>query len=207
MSENCPLCALPAGQILWQDELVCVINPGENRIPGFTRVVLKKHIAEMSALSEKERIHVMNAVNAVETLMLRMMRPDKVNLASLGNMVPHLHWHVIPRWKNDPWFPDSVWSAARRSDNAADTKARQLLAEQFFKALPRGPQRRLSVAAFERCCGIKLCQISDAVLLLRSDRIKNKINLSARLSEAVGNLNSLHVGRTPAHQIFFSGLS
>lgn len=102
MSENCPLCALPAGQILWQDELVCVINPGENRIPGFTRVVLKKHIAEMSALSEKERIHVMNAVNAVETLMLRMMRPDKVNLASLGNMVPHLHWHVIPRWKNDP---------------------------------------------------------------------------------------------------------
>ena len=104
MSENCPLCALPAGQILWQDELVCVINPGENRIPGFTRVVLKKHIAEMSALSEKERIHVMNAVNAVETLMLRMMRPDKVNLASLGNMVPHLHWHVIPRWKNDPWF-------------------------------------------------------------------------------------------------------
>ena len=66
-----------------------------------------------------------------------MMRPDKVNLASLGNMVPHLHWHVIPRWKNDPWFPDSVWSAARRSDNAADTKARQLLAEQFFKALPR----------------------------------------------------------------------
>lgn len=41
MSENCPLCALPAGQILWQDELVCVINPGENRIPGFTRVVLK----------------------------------------------------------------------------------------------------------------------------------------------------------------------
>lgn len=137
MSENCPLCALPAGQILWQDEFVCVINPGENRIPGFTRVVLKKHIAEMSALSEKERIHVMNAVNAVETLMLRMMRPDKVNLASLGNMVPHLHWHVIPRWKNDPWFPDSVWSAARRSDNAADTKARQLLAEQFFKALPR----------------------------------------------------------------------
>lgn len=137
MSENCPLCALPAGQILWQDELVCVINPGENRIPGFTRVVLKKHIAEMSALSEKERIHVMNTVNAVETLMLRMMRPDKVNLASLGNMVPHLHWHVIPRWKNDPWFPDSVWSATRRSDNAADTKDRQLLAEQFFKALPR----------------------------------------------------------------------
>ena len=196
MSENCPLCALPAGQILWQDELVCVINPGENRIPGFTRVVLKKHIAEMSALSEKERIHVMNAVNAVETLMLRMMRPDKVNLASLGNMVPHLHWHVIPRWKNDPWFPDSVWSAARRSDNAADTKG-----------TAPGPQRRLSVAAFELCCGIKLCQISDAVLLLRSDRIKNKINLSARLSEAVGNLNSLHVGRTPAHQIFFSGLS
>ena len=136
MSENCPLCALPAGQILWQDELVCVINPGENRIPGFTRVVLKKHIAEMSALSEKERIHVMNAVNAVETLMLRMMRPDKVNLASLGNMVPHLHWHVIARWQDDSHFPECPWGPVQR-DVPADVQAERRRMMEALKPVLR----------------------------------------------------------------------
>jgi len=42
------------------------------------------------------------------------LQPDKINLASLGNQVPHLHWHVIPRFADDAHFPDPIWAAARR---------------------------------------------------------------------------------------------
>ena len=42
-----------------------------------------------------------------------VLAPDKINLASLGNMVPHLHWHVIPRWRGDRHFPDPIWAAPR----------------------------------------------------------------------------------------------
>jgi diadenosine tetraphosphate (Ap4A) HIT family hydrolase len=50
--------------------------------------------------------------------MLEVMYPDKVNLAALGNMVPHLHWHIIPRFKEDVFFPGSVWSEKQRGSNS-----------------------------------------------------------------------------------------
>ena len=57
----------------------------------------------------------MNAIWTVEKIVRDVMQPDKINLASLGNMVPHLHWHVIPRFENDKNFPDSIWSQTRRA--------------------------------------------------------------------------------------------
>ena len=53
------------------------------------------------------------------------MQPDKVNLASLGNVVPHIHWHVIPRYVNDRSFPDSVWSVAKRETDQKETMFRK----------------------------------------------------------------------------------
>jgi diadenosine tetraphosphate (Ap4A) HIT family hydrolase len=53
----------------------------------------------------------------VEKAMIEVMHPDKVNLAALGNMVPHLHWHVIPRYQLDVCFPGSVWSEKLRPAN------------------------------------------------------------------------------------------
>jgi diadenosine tetraphosphate (Ap4A) HIT family hydrolase len=43
-----------------------------------------------------------------------VLQPDKINLASLGNVVPHLHWHVIPRFADDPHFPNPVWGQRLR---------------------------------------------------------------------------------------------
>ena len=37
-------------------------------------------------------------------------RPDKVNYELLGNMVPHMHWHVVPRFRTDPLWPRPIWS-------------------------------------------------------------------------------------------------
>jgi len=57
----------------------------------------------------------MDVVLATERALRRVVQPDKINLASFGNVVPHLHWHVIPRWRDDSRFPESIWGAAQRA--------------------------------------------------------------------------------------------
>ena len=54
----------------------------------------------------------MNVVFAVEKVVRTLFAPDKINLASFGNMTPHLHWHVIPRWHDDRHFPSRSGAAS-----------------------------------------------------------------------------------------------
>ena len=57
---------------------------------------------------------MMNIVFAVESAIREVIHPDKINLASLGNKTPHLHWHIIPRFENDKHFPNSHWGDVMR---------------------------------------------------------------------------------------------
>lgn len=77
----------------------------------------------MTDLDPGNRRHLMNVVFAVEMALRRLLRPDKINLATLGNMVPHLHWHVIPRWRDDSHFPAAIWAAPVESTPAAQAGA------------------------------------------------------------------------------------
>lgn len=115
---DCELCAGPGGELLWQNDLCRVVRVGgpEGRaFPGYCRVVCRQHVAEMSALTPDDAHRVMDVVLATERTLRLTVQPDKINLASLGNMVPHLHWHVIPRWRDDSHFPAPIWAAAQRS--------------------------------------------------------------------------------------------
>lgn len=111
----CPLCAPDAETVVWADESCRVIRVDEHDFAGFCRVVWREHVAELSDLPVPAQRHLMNVVCAVELALRQLMQPAKVNLASLGNMVPHLHWHVIPRFTDDSRFPDPVWASARRT--------------------------------------------------------------------------------------------
>jgi diadenosine tetraphosphate (Ap4A) HIT family hydrolase len=111
---DCPLCAASGQDILWQDALCRVIWIDDPDYPGFCRVILNAHVKEMTDLPETDRQRLMNVVFATEAALREVLNPDKVNLASLGNVVPHLHWHVIPRFADDRHFPDAVWAAPRR---------------------------------------------------------------------------------------------
>jgi diadenosine tetraphosphate (Ap4A) HIT family hydrolase len=119
----CPLCRPSGEHLLWRDDIVRVVLVGDPDYPGFCRVILNRHVKEMTDLPPDERQRVMQAVYAVETALRELLAPDKINLASLGNQVPHLHWHVIPRFADDRHFPDPVWATARRSGtrHAVDT--------------------------------------------------------------------------------------
>ncbi len=115
--EACELCGPAQGDVLWEDGLCRVMRVGGEEgaaFPGFCRVVWRRHVAEMTDLPAAERRHLMNVVFAVETALRAVLRPDKINLASLGNLVPHLHWHVIPRWRDDSHFPAAIWAGASR---------------------------------------------------------------------------------------------
>jgi diadenosine tetraphosphate (Ap4A) HIT family hydrolase len=91
-----------------------VILVGDADYPGFCRVILNRHVREMTDLDAAQRQRLMVVVFATEAAVREVLNPDKINLASLGNMVPHVHWHVIPRFADDRHFPDAIWAAPRR---------------------------------------------------------------------------------------------
>jgi diadenosine tetraphosphate (Ap4A) HIT family hydrolase len=111
---DCELCNQPGGSLLWQDEFCRVVLVADDDYPGFCRVIWKRHIKEMTDLSAAEQAHLMATVFAVEAAIREVIKPDKINLASLGNLTPHIHWHVIPRFKHDRHFPGTIWGATLR---------------------------------------------------------------------------------------------
>jgi diadenosine tetraphosphate (Ap4A) HIT family hydrolase len=117
-SSDCDLCRQDGGAVLWRDDFCRVVAVDDPDYPGFCRVVLNHHAREMTDLAPDERLRLMQVVFEVETALRDALRPDKINLASLGNVVPHLHWHVIPRFRDDRHFPAPVWAAAERDRSA-----------------------------------------------------------------------------------------
>lgn len=111
---RCELCEQTGGELVWQDALVRVVLVDDPLYPGFCRVILQRHVAEMSDLAPAEQQRIMAVVFSVERVLRAVLRPDKINLASLGNMTPHVHWHVIPRYREDAHFPHPVWAQRQR---------------------------------------------------------------------------------------------
>jgi diadenosine tetraphosphate (Ap4A) HIT family hydrolase len=114
-ADTCQLCQETGGEILWQDDLCRIILVAGTDFPGYCRVVWKRHVREMTDLDIPARHHLMSVVLATEAAVRATIKPHKINLASLGNHVPHLHWHIVPRWRDDTHFPDPIWAGARRA--------------------------------------------------------------------------------------------
>lgn len=127
---DCELCNSPGGDLLWEDALcriVRVTDTSGEAFPGMCRVILKRHIAEMSDLDSAASRRLMDVVFATERAVRHAVQPDKINLASLGNVVPHLHWHIVPRWRDDSHFPAPIWAAAKRAPIPRDAGMRDSL--------------------------------------------------------------------------------
>ena len=110
---DCPLCTPDPNGLLWQDDRLRIIRVDDPLYPGFLRVIWHQHVAEMTDMDALCRLHLMRTVFQVERLQRAVLQPAKINLASLGNQVPHMHWHLIPRWRDDPCFPDAIWAPPR----------------------------------------------------------------------------------------------
>lgn len=115
----CDLCDHVGGELLWQDARLRVVLVDEPGYVGYCRVIWQAHVAEMTDLAEADRAYCMRVVFAVEAALRLCLTPDKINLASLGNFTPHVHWHVIARFRDDAHFPQAIWGARQRPDRSA----------------------------------------------------------------------------------------
>ncbi|NEX64352.1 HIT family protein [Noviherbaspirillum galbum] len=131
----CELCAHPGGELIYRDDNYRIVLVDDERYPGFCRVIWNGHVAEMTDLPSSARAILIAAVWQVEEAVREVMSPDKINVASLGNVVPHLHWHVIPRYENDAHFPNPIWGEVRRTPVSADLAKRRALLPRLREAL------------------------------------------------------------------------
>lgn len=118
--------------MLWQDDFCRVVLVDDAAYPGFCRVILQQHVKEMTDLDAADQMRLMTVVFATERSVRELFNPDKINLASLGNMTPHLHWHVIPRFADDKHFPNPIWGEVKREGVA---HARKEAAAALGKAI------------------------------------------------------------------------
>ena len=116
---GCPLCEAVGGELVFAHDRYRVVRADEPGFPGFYRVVWTDHVAEFSDLDAADRALCMEAVACTERVLRQELGPAKINLAALGNMVAHLHWHVIARFEWDSHFPGAVWAEARRPADPA----------------------------------------------------------------------------------------
>lgn len=138
MNTSCPLCAPQTEVILWQNARCRVILVNDPDYPGYCRVIWNAHVKEMTDLPEPDRAHFMRVVFAVEAVLRELLHPDKINLASLGNQTPHLHWHVIPRYHDDAHFPNPIWSARLRKSTRNINIDASLLSRRLAEQLASG---------------------------------------------------------------------
>lgn len=133
---TCELCTPVTEQILFQNQQLRIILVDDPDYPGFCRVIWKQHVKEMSDLSGEDQQLLFYWLLRTEQAVRSVLNPDKINLASLGNMVPHLHWHVIPRFNDDAHFPSPIWAARQRT---APRPQPAQLAQRLAEALALHP--------------------------------------------------------------------
>jgi len=140
---GCPLCDGAGGRAVFETSRFRVIHADEPGFPAFYRVVWADHVGEWSDLPPEDRCLCMDAVAAVEQSLREGLAPRKINLAALGNMVPHLHWHVIARFDWDSRFPSPVWASEVRARDPGHEAA----VDARLPALEADMVRRLATMA------------------------------------------------------------
>ncbi len=144
---SCELCQAGAGEMIWRDADWRLVRVDDVAFPGFYRLISNHHVAEFSQLSPDARQRCVALLAWVETLVIRHLRPTKMNLASLGNVVPHLHWHVVARFDWDSHYPSPIWAAAQRPPPPEALLRIRSHLPALDAALAAGPQKTPDQAA------------------------------------------------------------
>lgn len=110
---RCPMCSK------WDDDAdlriaemkhCLVLLNRDQFFPGYCFVFTRNHVTELFHLERQTRGEVMEEVTAVAAALHQVFAPAKMNYELLGNMVPHMHWHLVPRFSDDPLWPRPIWS-------------------------------------------------------------------------------------------------
>jgi len=89
------------------------IERHKSEIP-WLKIFTKTPRKEFSECTTEEKTSIWNVLDIIEKLMLEYYQPEKINIASFGNMLPHVHWHIMARFKEDSYFPEPMWGPKQR---------------------------------------------------------------------------------------------
>jgi diadenosine tetraphosphate (Ap4A) HIT family hydrolase len=156
---GCPLCGETGGVPIFSGPDFRVVRAAEPGMPAFYRLVWTDHVREFSDLDSQDRHRCIDAVTEIEQALRHHLEPVKVNLATLGNAVPHLHWHIVARFPWDSHFPArpgrpqyAMWRPACRTASKAVARhwkptsppawqpCPEITRQREFRTLGRGPQ-------------------------------------------------------------------
>lgn len=89
------------------------IEVEESEIP-WLKVFTQYPYKEMSEVPQTIKLEIYDLLDIIEKEMIGYYKPDKINIASFGNYVPHVHWHIMARFKQDSYFPEPMWGEKQR---------------------------------------------------------------------------------------------
>ena len=97
---------------IYQNNLIKIeIEPFE--IP-WVKIFTIESLKEFSECSDEQKNEILDKLDFIEKEMINFFLPDKINIASFGNYVPHVHFHIQARFKNDSFFPEPTWGKKQR---------------------------------------------------------------------------------------------
>ena len=103
----------------------------ENHDLPWVKIFTKTPYKELSELPSELRNKLFDLYILIEKEMLVYFKPDKINMASFGNMLPHVHIHIMARYKDDAYFPNPLWGAMTNPNASISLPSM----EEFFKIL------------------------------------------------------------------------
>ena len=112
---NVSPCKACSGAWPRQDHFIADLQSGKAYLhddqffPGWTVLVLRRHATELFQLTPPERSQLIEDVNRIATTLSEVYQAKKINYELLGNQLPHIHWHIIPRAASDPAPLEPVW--------------------------------------------------------------------------------------------------
>ncbi len=132
---SCPLCTTDGGTLIVRTPSFRIVFADDADYPCFVRIIWNTHVRELSDVGDTDRALLIDTANRVERCMIAVLKPHKINHASLGNMVPHLHWHIIARWQDDAHWPGPVWAARQRDGVKHGEALRNALAAEILRTI------------------------------------------------------------------------
>jgi len=98
--------------LVYSNDLIRV-EVEKSEIP-WLKVFTQESYREFSQMPIEIKAEIFRALDIIEKLMLDYFEPKKINIASFGNYVPHVHWHIMARFEEDSYFPEPMWGERQR---------------------------------------------------------------------------------------------
>ncbi len=85
----------------------------QSEIP-WLKIFTNEKYKELTHCPKEVKLEIFRCLEIIEKQMIEYYQPNKINIASFGNYVPHVHFHIMARFKNDSYFPEPMWGKKQR---------------------------------------------------------------------------------------------